>query len=228
MKNGFTLIELSIVLVIIGLIIGGVTVGQDLIRSAELQSFVSNINQYKVAVNTFKLKYNALPGDINKAQSYWPSCVDNIALANTCNGDGDGAIEIMNEGARSFQHLYLAGLGNEYQGRQIDGDFDGDNWPTYFNRPSTLFQPTSFPHKDGSFYRVSSHSLSLGSFNDINLQESEYGMIDTKQDDGKPFSGKYKVTVFGTNCLTPIQPYEYDYTNSGSGNVCSPVIELDF
>ena len=71
MKNGFTLLELSIVMVIIGLIIGGITVGQDLIRSAELNSVVTDINKYKTAINTFNLKYNAMPGDMSNATSYW-------------------------------------------------------------------------------------------------------------------------------------------------------------
>lgn len=62
---GFTLIELSIVLVIIGLIVGGVIFGKDLINSAKIRSQVSQIERYQSAVNTFKLKYGYLPGDIS-------------------------------------------------------------------------------------------------------------------------------------------------------------------
>src|SRR3982751_930235 len=64
-EKGFTLIELSIVLVIIGLIVGGVLVGQDLIRAAEVRATISQIEKYNTAVNTFRGKYNALPGDLN-------------------------------------------------------------------------------------------------------------------------------------------------------------------
>ena len=87
---GFTLLELSIVMVIIGLIIGGITVGQDMIRSAELNSVVSNFQKYQTAVNAFKLKYSALPGDMDNASSYWPTC---DATPANCDGDNDGLIQ---------------------------------------------------------------------------------------------------------------------------------------
>ncbi len=55
-SRGFTLIELSIVLVIIGLIVGGVLVGRDLIRAAAERSEISQFQQFSVAANTFILK----------------------------------------------------------------------------------------------------------------------------------------------------------------------------
>ena len=63
-KAGFTLIELSIVLVIIGLITGGILVGQDLIKAAETRGQISQIEKFNTAVNTFEGKYGYLPGDI--------------------------------------------------------------------------------------------------------------------------------------------------------------------
>jgi prepilin-type N-terminal cleavage/methylation domain-containing protein len=64
---GFTLLELSIVLVIIGLIVGGVLVGRDLIKAAEIRATVNQIEKISTAVNTFKLKYGGLPGDLANA-----------------------------------------------------------------------------------------------------------------------------------------------------------------
>ena len=64
-KYGFTLIELSVVLVIIGLIVGGILIGQDLIRSAEVRAQITQIEKYNQAVNTFKGKYGGIPGDLN-------------------------------------------------------------------------------------------------------------------------------------------------------------------
>src|SRR5580700_6487564 len=64
-RRGFTLIEMSIVLVIIGLIVGGVLVGQSLINAAAVRAQVSQIEQLKSATMTFKAKYDNLPGDIS-------------------------------------------------------------------------------------------------------------------------------------------------------------------
>lgn len=88
-EKGFTLIELSIVLVIIGLIVGGVLVGQDLIKAAELRATASQIEKYNTAVNTFRLKYNGLPGDLSSPATYF-----SVTNGNETNqGDGDGIIE---------------------------------------------------------------------------------------------------------------------------------------
>lgn len=63
-QSGFTLVELAIVLVIIGLIVGGVLVGQDLIKAAEIRATVSDIEKYNAAVNAFRNKYDGMPGDL--------------------------------------------------------------------------------------------------------------------------------------------------------------------
>ncbi len=64
LESAFTLIEMSIVLVIIGLIAGGILVGQDLISSAAIRAQISQIEKYNTAVNTFRNKYGYIPGDI--------------------------------------------------------------------------------------------------------------------------------------------------------------------
>lgn len=69
MSRGFTLIELSLVLVIIGLIIGGVMVGSDLIKSSEIRGQITQIEKLISASNTFRLKYNGLPGDIKESEA---------------------------------------------------------------------------------------------------------------------------------------------------------------
>ncbi len=153
MKQGFTLLELSIVLVIIGLIIGGITVGADMIRSAELNSVVSDINKYKTVVNTFRLKYNALPGDMKNATAYWGiaggtgsdnTCFDTTSTnIQTCNGNGDGKISGtgFNEPFRAWQHMANAELlSGSFTGRGTNGNASSGNQYGYeagINAPSS-------------------------------------------------------------------------------------------
>jgi len=61
---GFTLVELSVVLVIIGLIVGGIMTGTDLIKSSTIRAQIAQIQNYQAAINAFSDKYDNLPGDI--------------------------------------------------------------------------------------------------------------------------------------------------------------------
>lgn len=89
-EAGFTLVELAIVLVIIGLIIGGVLVGQDLIKAAEIRATVAQIESYNSAVNTFRSKYKGVPGDIRNIDKFF----DVATWTEMANGDGDRKLEV--------------------------------------------------------------------------------------------------------------------------------------
>lgn len=78
----FTLIELSIVLVIIGLIVGGVLVGRDMYEIAQARALMQQMQDIQVAVNTFRLKYSCLPGD----------CATAVQLGLGRDGNGDKLI----------------------------------------------------------------------------------------------------------------------------------------
>ncbi len=67
--SGFTLVELAIALVIIGLVAGGVLVGRDLIRASEIRATISQLEQYNSAVHTFRTKYGGLPGDLKYTEA---------------------------------------------------------------------------------------------------------------------------------------------------------------
>ena len=114
--KGFTLVELSLVIVIVALIIAGVVAGQNLIRVARLQSVITKSEQFKTAINAFKLEYNTLPGDMPRAFDYWGSvtCTNDMDEDIGCNGDGDKKIEWYNgsnrEGLLIWVHLALAKL----------------------------------------------------------------------------------------------------------------------
>lgn len=114
-KRGFTLIELSVVIVIIGLIVAGIVAGQSLVYQAQLRKVISDANKYISAIETFRLQYDALPGDFNNASSHFADCAtDTVVTGNTCNGNGDGDVLYtdgsLREGWRAFEHLHHAGL----------------------------------------------------------------------------------------------------------------------
>ncbi len=90
-KAGFTLIEMSIVLVIIGLIVGSVLVGQDLINAAGIRAQISQIEKYNTAVRTFQVKYGYLPGDIPNPYAAQFGFASRGQYAGE--GDGNGVLE---------------------------------------------------------------------------------------------------------------------------------------
>lgn len=128
MKKAFSLVELSIVLVILGLLTGGILGGQALIRAAELRSISTDLTNYQTAIHTFKDKYFAMPGDMPNALLFWPAdtplnCANSgpgqVPRRETCNGNGNGIIDgvQLQEAWRFWQHLSNAEL--------ISGMFSG-------------------------------------------------------------------------------------------------------
>jgi prepilin-type N-terminal cleavage/methylation domain-containing protein len=88
-QQGFTLVELAVVMIIIGLLIGGILKGQELIVNARVTATASQMESMSAAVNGFRDAYNAIPGDISTAQNRLPNCT----TATFChNGGGDGII----------------------------------------------------------------------------------------------------------------------------------------
>ena len=101
--SGFTIIELSIVLVIIGLIVGGVLVGKDLIHAATVRSQVKQIEDYTSAVNVFRIKYNYIPGDLPASEASQLGFIarsgaanhgDNNSFITDCDGSDGGLNDI--------------------------------------------------------------------------------------------------------------------------------------
>lgn len=106
-QSGFTLVEIAIVLVIIGLILGGVLKGQVLIDNAKYKNFVKQMESFRAGVYTFQDTYRALPGDIGVI-----TALDASATA----GDGDGVIDGQEcdaddeESCLVWSHLRYAGI----------------------------------------------------------------------------------------------------------------------
>src|ERR1700675_1827337 len=107
--RGFTLIEIAIVLVIIGLLLGGVLKGQELITGARVRNLISQQDGIKAAFFGFQDRYRALPGDYAAASTN----INGVSI----NGDGNGQIQAANaagtvEAILAWNHLSAAGFIN--------------------------------------------------------------------------------------------------------------------
>ena len=106
MRKAFSLIELSVVIIIIGLLTASVTAGIGVIKSAKTRALVSDLKEYETSYYGFFSTYSGYPGDISNAAYFWSTAT---------NGDGDGSIEYetgesTDEFANAWVHLALAGF----------------------------------------------------------------------------------------------------------------------
>jgi prepilin-type N-terminal cleavage/methylation domain-containing protein len=104
--KGFTFIELSVVLAIIGLIIGGALVGEDLLHAAQLRATISQYESFVEATRTFQGKYNCLPGDCATATNFFPGAI---------NGNGNNVIDWTGEAVADAPNLFSEGQQFFYQ-----------------------------------------------------------------------------------------------------------------
>lgn len=226
-RAAFSLVELSIVLVILGLLSAGITAGKNLIRAAELRSVTVEFDTWITATRTFQNKYLALPGDIANAQSFWGTdsggCPNGSIGDGTCNGNGDGIIltsalggNIGMENNRYWQHLALAGL--------IEGIYTGVSGPTNhvhsipdLNVPSSSLSGAGWTlayendgisnHSEGfTINGIYGHHLFIGTPQinhytmDPAFMPEEAWQIDNKIDDGQP--GKGRIVVYNRVACT--------------------------
>lgn len=185
-QSGFTLVEISIVLVIIGLLLGGVLKGQEIISNAKIKNAVNDFNGISAAVYAYQDRYNALPGDDKKAGTRW---------AGATSGDGDGSIqrywwysnrtESGYEQGHFWHHLRLSGL--------ISGSTTGID---------ATESPT---HAFGSFTGVGYYPLYGWASGPTKIcmkgilgKDAE--VIDTQMDDGNPITGGVRS---GVHVYTP-------------------------
>lgn len=250
LQRAFSLVELSIVLVILGLLVGGVLSGQSLIRASELRSLASDLARYQTAVYTFRDKYFALPGDMTNATTFWgvrastgsdATCHQTInSTTGTCNGDGNGSIDFIagdatagGERFAGWQHLARAGL--------VEGNYTGASGSasSYVTLAGTNCPRTKM--SDGLIRLawiggpVSGHAnlfdgpysfnlLELGSTSGPALKPEEMWNIDTKMDDGRPATGNILVpkntSTWAPGCATTDVASTATYSLTSTSKLC--------
>lgn len=119
-QNGFTLVELAIVLICIGFVAATVLKGQEIIQNSRISSNIAQVQSYQAAYKVFQNTYNFIPGDMPAAESVLPNC---SASTHCRNGDGNKEIgtpaltpwddfvtDIASESTQFWKHLALADL----------------------------------------------------------------------------------------------------------------------
>jgi prepilin-type N-terminal cleavage/methylation domain-containing protein len=203
-QTGFTLIEIAIVLVIIGLLLGGILKGQELITGAKVRNLISQQDGIKAAFYGFQDRYRALPGD-------YAAATTNINGAGG-NGDGDGQIELAGSATTkeeyilAWDHLSHAGFINgSYTFATAESDTSTPKNPysaylriiydNVYGDPAAATKPTT------------RHNLKTGG----QVPVAIIAEVDRKIDDGNPYGGAFQFSEFTTtggtkpaaaNCVT--------------------------
>ncbi len=213
-KRGFTLVELATVLVVIGLIVGGLYVGKQLVRLAEARSTIVRLDQFDAALNAFRTKYKYLPGDLpyQLARGYGLPAGPSAAQG----GDGSGRIDDRHTSAFDAATFRWEGelplVWQQLSAEQAvpGGPFDGSaelgrGFPKLPIGGGVIIEGRVFDRTGMTAAGGDSHvnGYLVGGVN-INTSSNEYTFlpffqadaayaVDVKRDDGKPLQGDLRV-----------------------------------
>jgi len=189
-QQGFTLIEIAIVLVIIGLLLGGVLKGQELIQNARVRNIIAQQDGVKAAFFGFQDRYRAIPGDYLVALA-----TTNIPNAGgTCGGDGDGIIEAAlttgsPESVCAWYHLSRAGF--------ITGSYTGLGAASPANSPANPFGGLMQLIFDNIYLDAAAAPPNiLNVKTGINIPSIVLAEVDRKIDDGSPITGTFRYSAW--------------------------------
>jgi len=207
-QQGFTLIEIAIVLVIIGLLLGGVLKGQELITGARVRNLISQQDGIKAAYFGFLDRYRALPGDYAQATT-------NINGA-TVNGNGNGQIQNVAAGTSTeenavWEHLSRAGF--------INGSYTAGAAYTTASAPAnpySMFLVLRYDTDYAGAGGTSRHNLKTGN----QIPADILAEVDRKVDDGNAQLGAFRFSVHSA-AGTP--PTEANCLNAGAWKVTDTI-----
>lgn len=184
--KGFTLVELAIALMVIGLLIGGILKGQELVENARITRLIKDITNYHTAQAIFESTYSALPGDIRNPVTRIPNCTEAVCqLA----GNQNRIMDSYWESGNFTYHMQLAGMLSA--GAVMISSYNG--WQTrYFSLDSDTYW-MSPEYKPRSMFNQLRLGMNTGTM-DRRFPEG----LDTKLDDGKPRSGSIAMNA---NCI---------------------------
>jgi prepilin-type N-terminal cleavage/methylation domain-containing protein len=205
MKNGqggFTLVEIAIVLVIIGLLLGGVLKGQELITQAKIRNVANDLNGMSAAVYGYQDRYKKFPGDDNDAATRWVTTPATVA------GNGDGAVGAA--GQATVIDCAGAGAGGEncqfWKHLRLSGFVGGDS-----------NSPLAPQNAAGGILQAQNGALGLSALTicSTNLSGKIANAIDAQFDDGRPNTGMVRGTS-NAAALATAPTTEAAYVDDGS------------
>ncbi|HET8608664.1 MAG TPA: prepilin-type N-terminal cleavage/methylation domain-containing protein [Burkholderiales bacterium] len=185
-QSGFTLIEIAIVLVIIGLLLGGVLKGQELITSARVRNLISIQDGYKAAFYGFQDRYRALPGDYSQASKV----ISGVASA--ADGNGNGFID-NNEYQYVWDHLSHSGF---ITGNYAYNTSGVSQYPTNpYSAPMELVYGDDYVEAGGNTSTTNRHILKTGA----GIPSDILAEVDRKIDDGRADQGSFRYSSNANN-----------------------------
>jgi prepilin-type N-terminal cleavage/methylation domain-containing protein len=198
-QTGFTLIEIAIVLVIIGLLLGGVLKGQELITAARVRNLAAQQDGVKIAYLGFQDRYRALPGDYSStlagANIPGPTPTSGCTPASTTcqNGKIDNTTD--QESILAWHQLGRSGF--------INGSYDGvgaATAPSPLNSPTNAFSGYLQLVNDLSYFDTAGATppVVLNIKTGGNVPAAIVAELDRKIDDGLPQTGSFRSSSGGS------------------------------
>jgi prepilin-type N-terminal cleavage/methylation domain-containing protein len=189
-QTGFSLLEIAVVLVILGLVLGGVLKGQELISGARVRYLIRQQNDLRIAYFAFFDRYHALPGDYAGAVGVIPDL--STAACNGGKGNGNSRIETTgNENILVWEHLSKAGFLNT----KYTCEASVSPTTTPINPYGDALEIVFDANYAGTAI-TARHSLKTGAHIPSNILHE----IDWKTDDGNPLQGIFRAVPPATDC----------------------------